>query len=369
MDTAQRIVQIARKEFLELGRKAGVVAFILMVPVMEIIVLGYATAGAVEELPVAVHDADRSAASRRLIQTIDQSRAFAVTEVASDPARLERLLDEGQVSAFFVIPQGLERALAGNGETVALVATIDGSNTAVASRAAVYAEGIVRHFTARVLGGETLPIAVEPRICYNQELRREIFYIPGLLGSMLSLVVLSITAVCIVRERERGTLEQLMVTPIRPLELIAGKLVPVVVIAYVELGAMLLLTIYLFDVPVRGSLGLYVLLMFVYLLAEMGLGILISTISNSQAQALPTIMLLVTTSAILAGFFNPVETMPAATQVLSALLPLRYFVAITRDLFAKGAGLCALLPHLYPLLAMSVVFFSGSTWLLRRRLV
>jgi ABC-2 type transport system permease protein len=186
---------------------------------------------------------------------------------------------------------------------------------------------------------------------------------------MLALVVLAITAVCVVRERERGTLERLMVAPIRPFELIIGKLAPAVIIAYLELGLMLLIATQLFNVPIRGSIFLYLGLMFVYLLAEMGVGILISTVSRTQAQALPTIFLLVTTDGILAGFMTPVEMMPEIAQQISRAVPLRYFIAITRDLFAKGAGFDELVPHLIPLSLMSLVFFTTSTLLLRRRLV
>jgi ABC-2 type transport system permease protein len=186
---------------------------------------------------------------------------------------------------------------------------------------------------------------------------------------MLSLVVLAITAVAIVRERERGTLEQLMVTPIQPLELIIGKLVPIVTIAYAELVMMLIITIQVFNVSIKGSLSLYAGLMFVYLLAEMGVGIFISTLTATQAQALPTIFLLVTMNGILSGFITPVETMPSTVQGVSMLVPLRYFITISRELFAKGAGFQELAPQLFPLVAMSLVLFTTSTLLLRRRLV
>ncbi|MBN1953883.1 MAG: ABC transporter permease [Anaerolineae bacterium] len=371
MDGLYRIVQIARKESLELWRKAGVVAFILAIPLVEMIVLGYATAGRIDDLPAAIHDADHSPASRRLIQSIDQSRGFAVTHLVEDVDQAERMLEANQVNAIFVIPSQFERSITGQESGAAVAVIIDGSNTAVAGHTAAYAEEIVAHFAAQSLGGDGggLPVSIEPRIWYNQGLRRENFYIPALLGAMLSLVILAITAVSIVRERERGTLEQLMVAPIRPLELIAGKLAPIAAIAYAELGMMLLVAICIFDIPVAGSLPLYAGLMFVYLLAEMGVGILISTLSRTQAQALPTILLLVTTSAILAGFFTPVDLMPPVAQRISSLVPLRYFVAITRDLFAKGAGLGELAPQLIPLVGMSVLFFASSTWLLRRKLV
>ncbi len=370
MNALYRIKQVTQKEFLELWRNAGVVAFILAIPVVEMIVLGYATAGGVNDLPAAVYDADRSATSRRLIQTIHQARSFEVTELVDGVARAERMLDEGEISALFIIPQSFERGLTGHDGDVTVAAIIDGSNVAVASYTAVYAEEVIGHFAAQNLGGfEEMPVSAEPRIWYNQELRREIFYIPGLLGTMLALVVLAITAVSIVRERERGTLEQLMVTPIRPLELIIGKLVPIVVIAYAELVVMLLIATQVFNVPIEGSLALYVGLMFIYLLTEMGVGIFISTLSSSQAQALPTIFLLVTTNGILAGFITPVETMPPAAQWVSMLVPLRYFVTITRELFAKGAGFQELVPQLLPLIAMSLVLFTTSTLLLRRRLV
>jgi ABC-2 type transport system permease protein len=365
METLYRIVQIARKEILELWRRAGVVSFILILPVLEMFVLGYATAGGINDLPAAVVDGDNSAASRRLIQTIHQARSFDVVALPETSAQAERLLDGGKVSAAFIIPQGFERA----GGDVTIAAIIDGSNTAVASYAAAYAEGVVDHFTAQAFDGLTAPVDAQVRIWYNQELRRENFYIPALLGAMMSLVVLAITAICVVRERERGTLEQLMVAPIRPIELIVGKLIPVIVIAYAELIVMLLITTQVFNVPIRGSLALYAGLMAVYLLAEMGVGILISTLAGSQSQALPAIFLLVTMNGTLAGFFTPVDMMPPLVQMASAFVPLRYFIDMTRQLFAKGAGFCELAPQLAPLAGMSVALFAASAWVLRRRMV
>jgi ABC-2 type transport system permease protein len=366
IDTLHRIVQIARKEILELWRHAGVVSFILILPVLEMFVLGYATAGGINDLPAAVVDGDNSAASRRLIQAVHQARSFEVVALPETGAQAERLLEAGKVSAVFIIPQGFERA---DGGDVTIAAIIDGSNTAVAGYAAAYAEGVVGHFTAQALDGLVAPVNAEVRIYYNQELRRENFYIPALLGTMMSLVVLAITAICVVRERERGTLEQLMVTPIRPMELIVGKLVPVIVISYAELIVMLLITTQVFNVPVAGSLGLYAGLMFVYLLAEMGVGILISTLVGSQSQALPSIFLLVTLNGTMAGFFTPVDMMPPLVQYMSATVPLRYFVDITRQLFAKGAGFYELAPQLVPLVGISLVLFAASAWVLRRRMV
>jgi ABC-2 type transport system permease protein len=365
MNTLHRTAQIARKEFLELWRHAGVVSFILILPVLEMFVLGYATAGGINELPAAVVDGDNSAASRRLIQAIHQARSFEVVALPETSAQAERMLEVGQISAAFLIPKGFERAR----EDVAVAAIIDGSNTSVASYTAAYAEGVVTHFAAQGLDGAMVPVAAEVRIRYNQELRRENFYIPALLGTMMSLVVLAITAICVVRERERGTLEQLMVTPVRPVELIAGKLIPVIVISYIELVVMLGIATQVFGVPIKGSLALYAGLMAVYLLAEMGVGILISTLAGSQSQALPSIFLLVTMNGTMAGFFTPVDMMPPPMQIASTFVPLRYFVDITRQLFAKGAGFYELAPQLVPLVGMSVVLFAASAWVLQRRMV
>ena len=165
-------------------RHAGVVSFILILPILEMFVLGYATAGGINDLPAAVVDGDRSAASRRLIQAIHQARSFEVVALPETSAQAERLLDEGKVSAAFIIPQGFERADGG----VTIAAIIDGSNTAVASYAATYAEGVVGHFTAQAFDGQIAPVGAETRIWYNQELRRENFYIPALLGTMMSRV-------------------------------------------------------------------------------------------------------------------------------------------------------------------------------------
>ncbi len=379
MNAFYRIGQIVKKELLELWRHAGIVAFVLAIPIIEVIILGYATAGDVDDLPAVVYDADRTAASRRLVNTIHQARTFEVISLSDDMSQAERMLDGSEISAFFIIPQDFERTLTGDNDEVTVAAIIDGSNIAVANYTATYAEEVVGHFLAQNVGGANLrpqeretqavPISTEPRIWYNQELRRETFYIPGLIGTMLSLVVLAITAVSIVGERERGTLEQLMVSPTQPLELITGKLIPIAVIAYAELAMMLVVASGVFKIPIKGSLTLYAGLMFVYLLAEMGMGILISTLSSSQAQALPSICLLVTVYAILAGFFTPVDTMPQAAQWASTLVPLRYFVTISRELFAKGAGFESLASQLLPLIAMSLVLFTASVLVLRRRLV
>jgi ABC-2 type transport system permease protein len=364
---------------LELWRHAGIVAFVLAIPVIEVIILGYATSGDVQNLPAAVYDADRSATSRRLIDTIHEAPGFEVTHLAGDMALAERMLDQSQISAFFVIPPDFEQTLINGGDGAAVAAVIDGSNTAVANYTIIYAEEVVGHFTSQGLGGpnlqpqeqksQGLPIQTEIRVWYNQTLRRENFYVPALLGTMLSLVILSITAISIVRERERGTLEQLMVSPTRPSELIVGKLVPIVFIAYLELAAMLIIVMRVFHIPIRGSLALYLVLMSIYMLAEMGIGILISTIARNQAQALPAIFLLVTVYGILAGFMTPVETMPQVAQWLSNLIPLTYFINITRELFTKGAGLESLISQLIPLIVMSLILFTASILLLRRRLV
>jgi len=375
MDIFRRVVHIALKETLELWRHAGIVAFVLAIPIVQVIVLGYATSGRVTDLPAAIYDADRTPASRRLITAIDEGRNFDVIHLSANATQAEAMLDRNEISVYFVIPQGFEQTLTHHTDQTSIAAAIDGSNTAVANYTAIYAEEVVEQFLAQSLTGTNLhpqiqlPVTVEPRIWYNQELRRENFYIPGLLGTMLSLVILAITAVSIVRERERGTLEQIMVSPTRPSELIAGKLIPIVIIAYVELVIMLLIITGIFNIPIRGSLSLYVGLMSVYMLAEMGVGILISTVSQNQAQALPSIFLLVTIYGILAGFMTPVETMPQAAQWISNLIPLKYFITITRELFAKGADFDDLIPQLVPLVVMSIVLFTASILLLRRRLV
>lgn len=370
METLYRIVQIARKETLELWRQAGIVSFLLILPIIEMFVLGYATAGGINDLPVAVVDNDNSATSRRLIQAVHQARSFKVVAFPETSVQAERMLDTGEASVVFAISPGFEQTLGGYAGEAVVAAIVDGSNTAVAGYSTIYAEGVVGRFATQALDGlGDVPVSVETRVWYNQGLRRENFYIPALLGAMMSLVILAITAICVVRERERGTLEQLMVTPIRPLELILGKLIPVIIISYAELVVMLLITTQVFNVPIRGSLTLYAGLMLVYLLAEMGVGTLISTLAGSQSQALPAIFLLVTMNATLAGFWMPVDMMPPMVQWSSAIVPLRYFVDITRGLFAKGMGFYELVPQLVPLAGMSVALFAASVWVLRRRMV
>lgn len=373
MNNLLRINRIVYKELLELWRKAGIVALVLSLPILEVLVLGYAVAGDIAQLPAAVVDADQTAASRRLISDIAQSEAFEVVQVDTDSAPARRLLDNGKVNAVFVIPQGFELALTAH-PPADIAATVDGSNMVLALPALVYARQVIAHFTQQQLAQTDYhppagPLSVQTRVWYNQNFRRADFYIPGLIGTMLALVVLALTAISIVREREGGTLEQLLVSPTRPFELIIGKLIPIVFIAYAELAIMLLMATRIFGIVIRGSLGLYLGLMFIYLLAEMGVGIFISTISRNQAQALPTIFLLVTTDGIMAGFITPVETMPPAMQQIAQFVPLKHFVTITRDLFSKGADLSTLYPHLIPLVAIALILFVVSAVLLQKQLV
>lgn len=351
-----RIYHVLYKELTEMRRNMGVLVVVLAIPLVEIVVLSYTTAGGAENLPVAVYDSARTNTSRALITSIDADISFNIDYFTESVEEGEKLLDAGEIFVFFIIPPDMD---------VVLV-LVDGSRTVASGYAAIYAEEIIARFASK--GADS---ATEARIrtWYNADLKREYFFVPAQIGTMMTLIILAVTAVAIVRERERGTLEQLMVTPVRPLELIIAKLIPAAFIAYAELLIMLAIAVFWFHVPIRGSLTLFLGLASIYFVAEMGRGTFISTVSRSQGQAIPTIFLLVTLDGVLAGFFTPVSSMPLPARLLSYLFPLKYFLVMTRNIFMKEATLFDLAPQLVPLLVISALLFGGSVYMLRRRLV
>jgi ABC-2 type transport system permease protein len=353
---------------LELFRNMGVLAIVLSVPIVETFVLAYATSGGVRDLPTAIHDLDRSATSRQLIAAFDNSRCFAPHRTIKSLAEGERLLDEGAVTAVVAIPNRFEASLARPGDEATVLVLMDGSNASVAGLASVYAEEIVGDFAGELSERVGHRVEAQTQVWFNEDLRRENFYIPAQLGAMMTLIILALTSISIVRERERGTLEQLMVSPIRPFELITGKLIPSFFIAHLELAAMLLIAFFWFNVPFKGSLPLFLILVSIYIVVEMSVGILISTLAQSQGQALLTAFLTVNLAGTLAGYLIPIDSMPAPARLASTLVPLKYFVVIARGILIKGSGLALLVPQLAPMVLVGAVFFLISASQLRKGL-
>ena len=339
-----RLVSIMRKECLHIVRDPRTLAVMFLIPVVQLLLLGYAATTDVKHLATAVWDQDRSAASRALVEAYRASGYFDITMTVEREAELERAVDEGWVRAGVIVPRGYQRALA-RGEVVRVGFVVDGSDPSVANAALAAAQGVGQAQSVAVvrqaLGGRvaSLPgIDVHPRVWYNPSMESANFMVPGLIGVILSMLTMLMTAMSIVREREQGTIEQLIVTPIRPLELIVGKVSPYVVIAFWDLLEILFIGVWWFGVPVRGSVPLLLALAGVFLATSLGLGILISTVSKTQQEAMLLTFFILLPSIFLSGYFFPIDAMPPFLQHVSKVVPLTYVLIIVRSIVLKGVG-------------------------------
>jgi ABC-2 type transport system permease protein len=355
-----RLIAITRKEVIHILRDPRTLAVMFMIPVIQLVLLGYAATTDIRHLNTAVFDADRSAASRALVEAYRASDYFDIQQYVGSERELAVLLDRGDIRAAIVIPAGYAEQLARR-EPAQVAFLLDGSDPAVASTAFAASQSVGQAQSTRViqqqlgvdvteLGG----IEIRPRVWYNPELKSSNYMIPALIGLILQFLTILFTALTIVREREQGTIEQLVVTPIRSWELILGKLIPYIAIAFFNLAEILVLGVLWFGVPVRGSIGLLFATSFLFLLTTLGLGIFISTISKSQQEAMLITFLINLPGIFLSGFFFPIEAMPPFLQFLSYLIPLRYMLIILRGIVVKGVGLE---PIFSPVVALAIFGF------------
>ncbi len=369
-----RILSITRKEFLHIVRDRRTLVVMFLIPVVQLLLLGYAATTDVKHLSTAVLDQDRTVASRALAEAYRASGYFDLSLAVSSPDALARAMDSGQVRAGLIIPAGYERVLA-RGEKVRVGFVIDGSDPAVASTALSAAQGVGQAQSVEVLeqtlGGrlEAAPgIEVHPRVWYNPSMESANFMIPGLIGVILMVLTMLFTAMAIVREREQGTIEQLIVTPIRPLELIVGKVLPYVLIAFWDLLEILAIGVLWFGVPIHGSIGLLLQLSLVFVLTSLGLGILISTVSKTQQEAMMLTWFFLLPSIFLSGYFFPIEAMPPLLQAISRLVPLTYVLIIVRAIVLKGVGLEALVGDVLALAVFGSAVLGLAAVRFRKRL-
>lgn len=369
-----RILSITRKEFLHIVRDRRTLAVMFLIPVVQLLLLGYAATTDVRHLSTAVLDQDRTVSSRSLAEAYRASGYFDLSLVVSSPDELARAMDSGQVRAGLIVPAGYERTLA-RGERVRVGFVIDGSDPAVASTALSAAQGVGQAQSVAVmeqtLGSrlEAAPgIEVHPRVWYNPSMESANFMIPGLIGVILMVLTMLFTAMAIVREREQGTIEQLIVTPIRPLELIVGKVLPYVLIAFWDLLEILAIGVLWFGVPIHGSISLLLQLSLVFVLTSLGLGILISTVSQTQQEAMMLTWFFLLPSIFLSGYFFPIEAMPPLLQAVSRLVPLTYVLIIVRAIVLKGVGLEALVGDVLALAVFGSAVLGLAALRFRKRL-
>jgi ABC-2 type transport system permease protein len=351
----QRLRCLVWKEFLELRQNPRLFGLVIVAPILQLTLLGYAATTDVRNVPVVIADGDRSTASRSLIARFDASANFTVIDTVTTVRDVDTFLQTGKAWLALAIPPGYARSLERR-EPVGLQVVADGSDSNSTTVALGYATALVGEYAAAVLedrarvegapGGSAPGIDMRIRVWFNPQLESRFFMIPGVLALLLLLVTANLAAMAIVREKELGTLEQLNVTPLRRWELIAGKLLPYGVIALIDVLLVTAVAVFWFEVPLRGSFTLLLAMSLLYVVCTLALGLFISTISETQQQAMMTATFFFLTPMIyLSGFIFPIENMPRVIQYATYLIPLRYFLVIVRGIFLKGIGLDLLWPQ------------------------
>lgn len=358
-----RIRRMIAKELRQIFRDPRMKRVVFIAPVIQLVIFGYAVNTDIRETPTFLVDHDGTFESRQLVDALTASGYFRVVDRSQDPADMARALDDGEVIVGVQIPTTFsEDLLAGRGADVQLIT--DGSNSNTATVAAGNALRIIRAYTARRLreGGATLPAGVDLRIraWFNPDLASRVYNVPGVLGVIVLLMSLLLTAVAVVREREMGTLEQLLVTPLRPAELILGKTIPVALIATVQLLLVTAVAILWFGIPFRGSALALAVAAAIYIVSGLSFGLLLSTVARTLQEALMVMFLFFMPSILLSGFMFPVFTMPEIFQWLTLLNPIRHFLEIVRPVFLKGAGIAELWPQYLYLLAIAAAGFAAA---------
>jgi len=369
-----RIWNLIVKELIQLRRDQLMVLFVLFGPLSEMLMVAWSTSQGIEHLPTAVLDLDRTVASRGLITAMINTETY-------DPYFVETMdqvtqdVSYGRALAAWVIPHGFQAQLNdADPEPPQVQVIVDGTDVAAARTAAEVAPGVVASYGQKVTlqpaqaqGGSVIPLDVSLRVWFNEEMKESNFMIPSELGFIAAAIASMVAAMGIARERELGTLEQLMVTPIRPLELVLGKITVALVLGYTEFLLMLGMVIWLFDVPMRGSLPLLLVTAFFYMIVELGWGIAVSAVSSSQMQALLIGFAIVMVMIIFCGYAFPVETMPPLMQAVSNIFPLKHWLIILRAILLKGAGVEVFWPQLLAIAGLGMVIYTGTVLLLRRK--
>ncbi len=372
----RKVGHIIRKEFIQLRRDRRMFFIIFFSPILQLILLGYAANLDIKDIPVVFCDLDVSPTSRDFIVRFPSSGYFTVRAILDRIDDLDAYIDKGEASLAMVIPRGMGRRLAGR-KPVSVQVIVDGAESQTAVIGLNYATMIGLEYSRQILFERLEQIhppfsppgvVPEVRVWYNPELRSRNFMIPGVLAMVLMIVTMMLTSLGIVKEREQGTMEQLMVTPIRAHELILGKLLPFFLIGLIEIGVVVAVAVFWFGVPVKGSIWLLFGLSPTFMLTTLGLGLFISTISRNQQQAMLTAVFFILPQIILSGFVFPIENMPRLIQGLTFVVPLRYFLVIIRGLFLKAAGWGALWDETVALVVFGLVILGLSILRFRKRL-
>jgi len=384
----RRIREIVIKEFRQTLREPRMRIFLFVPPMVQLIVFGYAVNLDVEDSRIAFLDRDQTPASRALHEEFEGSTYFRITAVPHGPGEAQELLDRGEVVAIVGVLPGFQRDIE-RGDTASVQILIDGSNSNIAGVVSSYASRVVANFSRRYLPGReralrmrmiaasgidrpravSLPgLDARYRVWFNEDLRSRNYFVPGILVNIVTIVTLMLTALAIVREKEIGTMEQLLVTPIRPIELMLGKTLPFALVGLVQITLVTALSLILFRIPLRGSVLLLGLCAVLYLMTTLGSGLFISTVSDTQQQAMLGSFIFFTPAFMLSGFAFPIRNMPVAVQYLTYLNPVRYFMEVVRGLFLKGVGAEVLWPQMLAMAVFGTAIVTISALRFHKRL-
>jgi ABC transporter DrrB family efflux protein len=337
-----RTLVIARKELLQLRRDRLTLAMMVALPLVQLLLFGYAINTDVRHIPTLVYDADQSAASRDLARSLEATGFYDLVGAVRDHGEIARAFAAGRARAALVVPARYAADL-GRGRPTTLQLVVDGSDPQVVASATNTAAALVMargaELVSRRVTGAAEPIRLEPQVWYNPELRTAVYVVPGLVGVILTMTMVMLTAMAIARERERGTLEQLIVSPVSSLELMLGKIVPYVSIGYVQMTLVLLLGKLVFDVPIMGSLPLLYGLALLFISANLAIGLFFSTLAQTQQQAMQMSFFFLLPNMLLSGFMFPFEAMPEPARWLGQALPLTHFLRVVRGIALKGSQL------------------------------
>jgi len=371
-----RLMSIIRKEFIQIFRDPRTLALIIVMPIMQLFLLGYAATTDVKNISLAVWDQSQSTQSRSLLDAFRSANYFSIDYSVYSANEYRSLIEAGDIRAALIIPPDYEQRLIEGKAQVSLV--LDGSDATIGGTALSTAKLIGQSYATKILTDQAAltgrpsafdpPLDVRTQVWYNPDLIAAYFNVPGVAGMILYFITALLTASSIVRERERGTIEQLIVTPIRSWELVVGKILPYTFLAFINLIEVLVVGFWWFHVPIRGDLGLIFGLSGLFLLSSLGIGLFASTIANNQQEAFITVMFTMLPSIFLSGFFFPIEAMPRVLQYISAIIPLRYYLVIIRSLLLKGVGAASLQPEILALTIFAIVILGAASARFRKRL-
>jgi ABC-2 type transport system permease protein len=361
----ERIRSILKKEFLQTLRDPRMRSVLILVPIIQSVLFGYAVNTDVKQAAIAVMDQDETPQSREFVSRFTSSGYFRAVEYVRTHQRARDLLDRGEMKAVLEIDSGFgNEVAAGRSGSVQMI--VDGTDSNTAGILLNYAAGIVNQYNRAFLTASSAiqpPVELRSRAWFNENLTSRNFYVPGVIALLLALVTLMLSSMAIVREKEIGTIEQIIVTPITKTEFILGKTAPFALIGFFDVFLITGICVFWFDIPIRGSLLLLLASTALYILCTLGLGLLISTVSTTQQQAMMATFFVFFPSVLLSGFLFPIANMPEVIQWLTYFNPLRYMLVIIRGIFLKGIGVTILWPQMAALALLGTV----QLWLASRR--